>query len=201
MATSSNSELRDSVSSLLHTIRNSVGTLTQSATAAAPDVRHQEIAVLQALAAAPLNLSQIETAVAAASAGTWTPSTGMTSTLLDQLVAAAEVTAKVTKDRKIFTITASGKQALADHLANPTAADSDTGTGTGTGTSGSATASWTLPNLGNLPGCDPRFIKEAAKLTPVLWDLAQTGTRDQQAKATELLEQARHQLHQILAAK
>lgn len=188
MATSSNSELRDSVSSLLNTIRNSVGTLTQSATAAAPDVRHQEIAVLQALAAAPLNLSQIETAVAAASAGAWTPSTGTLSTLLDQLVAAEEVTAKVTKDRKVFTITASGKQALADHLANPTAADSDTGT-------------WTLPNLGNLPGCDPRFIKEAAKLTPVLWDLAQTGTRDQQAKATELLEQARHQLHQILAAK
>lgn len=195
MATSSNSELRDSVSSLITTIRNSIGTFAQSATAAAPDLRHQEIAVLQALAAAPLNLSQIETAVAAASAGTWAPSTGTLSTLLDQLVAAAEVSAKVTKDRKIFTITASGKKALADHLANPTAASPDTGT------SGSSTASWTLPNLGNLPGCDPRFLKEAAKLTPVLWDLAQTGTRDQQAKATELLDQTRHQLHQILAAK
>lgn len=195
MATSSNSELRDSVSSLLNTIRNSVGTMAQSATAAAPDVRQQEVAVLQALAAAPLNLSQIETAVAAASAGAWAPSTGTLSTLLDQLVAAAEVSANVTKDRKVFTITASGKQALADHLANPTAADSDAGT------SGSATSSWTLPNLGNLPGCDPRFLKEAAKLTPVLWDMSQTGTRDQQAKATELLEQTRHQLHQILAAK
>ena len=195
MATSTNSELRDSVSSLLNTIRNSIGTLAQSATAAAPDVRQQEIAVLQALAAAPLNLSQIETAVVAASAGTWAPSTGTLSTLLDQLVATAEVTAEVTKDRKVFTITASGKQALADHLANPAAADSDSGT------SGSASASWTLPNLGNLPGCDPRFLKEAAKLTPVLRDLAQTGTRDQQAKATELLEKTRNLLHQILATK
>ena len=195
MATSSNSELRDSVSSLLSTIRNSVSTLTQSASAAAPDIRHQEIAVLQALTGAPLNLNQIETAVVAASAGTWAPSSGVISSLLDQLVSAAEVTAKVTKDRKVFAITATGKQALADHLAHPTSAQSDAETPAG------ATSSWALPNLGNLPGCDPRFIKEAAKLTPVLWDLAQTGTRDQQAKATELLEQARHQLHQILAAK
>lgn len=197
MATSTNSELRDSVSSFLNTIRNSVGTLSQSATAAAPDVRQQEIAVLQALAAAPLNLSQIESAVAAASAGSWAPSTGTLSTLLDQLVSAAEVTAKVTKDRKVFTITASGKQALAEHLAKPAESDSNADAGT----SASAPSSWTLPNLGNLPGCDPRFIKEAAKLTPVLWDLAQTGTRDQQDKATELLEQTRHQLHQILATK
>jgi hypothetical protein len=53
----------------------------------------------------------------------------------------------------------------------------------------------------NLLNCDATFLKSATKLGPVLLDVAQTGTREQQQVAAAALDELRHKLHGILAGK
>ena len=49
--------------------------------------------------------------------------------------------------------------------------------------------------------CDPKFLSSASKLPPVMLDIAQTGTKEQQARAAEILDKVRHDLHKVLAEK
>mgnify|MGYP006172790331 CR=1 FL=1 len=53
----------------------------------------------------------------------------------------------------------------------------------------------------NLMNCDATFLKSASKLGPVMLDVAQTATREQQQAAAAVLDEMRHKLHGILAGK
>jgi hypothetical protein len=47
--------------------------------------------------------------------------------------------------------------------------------------------------------CDAKFLTAASKLPPVMLDIAQTGSKEQQIKAAAILDKARHDLHVVLA--
>ena len=94
---------------------------------------------------------------------------------------------KTTADRKTYSITESGKAAL--DLAKENL-----------DTSAHRVASKLNMNF-NWMSCDPKFLSSASKLPPVMLDIAQTGTREQQARAAEILDKARHDLHKVLAEK
>ena len=49
--------------------------------------------------------------------------------------------------------------------------------------------------------CDVSFLKSASKLGPVMLDVAQAGTREQQQAAASVLDEMRTKLHVILAEK
>jgi DNA-binding PadR family transcriptional regulator len=105
---------------------------------------------------------------------------------LAALTEAKKVSAKTDGDRKVYSITKAGKAALKDAAANPVTETT------------SARASG--PNI-NLLNCDATFLKSATKLGPVMLDVAQTGTREQQQAAAAVLDEMRHKLHGILAGK
>jgi hypothetical protein len=91
------------------------------------------------------------------------------------------LTSKSKADRKVFAIAEPGREALAKASENIPEVSDETKT------------------VGNWLNFDPNFLKTAAKLAPAINDIAKTGTRAQQEKATQVLEEARRQIHLILA--
>ena len=111
---------------------------------------------------------------------------------LRELVEEQKVKVETKGDRKVFEITKTGKDALASARGDMKENATETGETSDKSASESSAKS---------TGWDSVFIVAASKLGPVLLDVAQTGSRDQQKRATEILAETRHQLHQILAEK
>ncbi|MEY4061334.1 MAG: hypothetical protein RIQ31_996 [Actinomycetota bacterium] len=154
----------------------------------APKPTNQQIerAVLSAIASNSKNVTEIVKAISLASGATWQPTSGQVQTTLASLVESELATSKNKGDRKVYSITKAGFESLAAAETEPTVADT--------------AAPKTSKNLSWMT-CDPAFLKASSKLGPALLDIAQTGTRDQQARAAAILESARHELHVILAEK
>jgi DNA-binding PadR family transcriptional regulator len=104
--------------------------------------------------------------------------------LLEEMVDTGLISAKFEKDRRVFKATAEGK-AAADQGAP--VADTDTDAGTNS-------VNW--PKWIDLTGALPKSL---AKLASVSFEVSNSATKSQQEEAAEVLDQARKQLHAILA--
>ena len=180
-----NFDLRELVGDLVTLVKDRAKDVGQSRGTAQPSAAQIELAILATITETPKNATEIVAALALAGAGVWAPSTGKIHPVLAKLAEDKKVTAKTDGDRKVYSITKAGKSALKDAAENP-ATDSATG----------ATGS-----TKNLMNCDATFLKSASKLGPVMLDVAQTGTREQQQAAAAVLDEMRHKLHGILAGK
>ncbi len=183
---SKNFDLREIFGDLLSQVRDRAIDFGQPRSAAQPTSEMIEVAVLAALSEAPKNAAEIVSNVGLSSAGTWVPTLGKIYPALAALTEAKKVSAKTDGDRKVYTITKAGKAALKEAAANPV--------------NESASARPSMPKM-TLLNCDATFLKSATKLGPVMLDVAQTGTREQQQAAAAALDDVRHQLHVILAGK
>jgi len=156
-----------------------------------------ELAVLIALGSEPQNASQILSKLTLGSAGSWQPTSGEVHRALTSLVGAGSAAETIDGDRKVYAITDAGIENLAQAAENQADAASDDATKQ-TGANGGR-FSWIGADLKRLADCDPNFLKIAAGLAPVVSDVAQNGSREQQQLATEVLAEARRKLHAILA--
>ena len=165
--------------------RNRAGAFTAKAGVFKPEAKNLSVAVMAAVSSEAKNVKQITEAIALSNGGAWSPTLGEVRTALEKLIDEGFVAAETKKDRKVYSLTKAGQTEL-------TTARKNLASDIPAGESMSATiTSWL--------SFDPSFLSTASKLGPVLLDLAQTGTKAQQEKATKVLEETRHQLHKILA--
>lgn len=183
-----NFDLRELVGDLVTLVKDRAKDVGQSRGTAQPSAEQIELAILATITETPKNATEIVAALALAGAGVWAPSTGKIHPVLAKLTEEKKVTAKTDGDRKVYSITKAGKSALKDAAENP-AQETVAGTNSSMG------------STKNLMNCDATFLKSASKLGPVMLDVAQTGTREQQQAAAAVLDEMRHKLHGILAGK
>ena len=184
-----NFDLRELVGDLVTLVKDRAKDVGQSRGTAQPSAEQIELAILATITETSKNATEIVAALALAGAGFWAPSTGKIHPVLAKLTEDKKVTAKTDGDRKVYSITKAGKSALKDAAENPA---TESATNGATGATGSTK---------HLMNCDASFLKSASKLGPVMLDVAQTGTREQQQAAAAVLDEMRHKLHGILAGK
>ncbi len=187
MSTSSNSfDLRELVGDLVTLVKDRAFDVGQARGSAQPTPEKVELAILGTLADGSKNASEIVSALALAAAGVWVPTAGNIHPTLAKMTEDKKVSTKIDGDRKVYSITKAGMSALKNAAENPVAE--------------TASAS-TVGSAKNLVNCDASFLKSASKLGPVMLDVAQTGTREQQQAAAAALDEMRNKLHVILAEK
>jgi len=184
--TSKSFDFRELFGDLVTLVKDRATDAGQSRMATQPSGDQLEIAVLATLADDSKNAAEVVDALALTSAGVWSPTVGKIHPVLAALTEAKKISAKTEGDRKVYAITKAGKAALKEAAANPVAENASTRR------SGSSV---------NLLNCDATFLKSASKLGPVMLDVAQTGTREQQQAAAAVLDEMRNKLHVILAEK
>ena len=187
MSTSSKSfDLRELVGDLVTLVKDRASDAGQARASAQPASEQVQLAILATLADGSKNASEIASSLALAAAGTWAPTTGKIHPALAKLTEEKKISAKTEGDRKVYTITKAGKSAIKDGAAQPAP---------------EAGAARSAGSTRNLMNCDSSFLKSASKLGPVMLDVAQTGTREQQQAAAAMLDEMRKKLHVILAEK
>ena len=184
--TSKNFDLREVFGDLLNQVKERAMDFGQPRSATQPTPEMIETAVLAAISEDPKNAAEIVATLGLSSAGTWVPTVGKIHPVLAALTEAKKVSAKTDGDRKVYSITKAGKAALKEAAANPVTE--------------TTSARPSGPNM-NLLNCEATFLKSATKLGPVMLDVAQTGTREQQQEAAAVLDEMRNKLHGILAGK
>ena len=184
-------DLRETLGELKDFVRARAGS-TGAQPQHKPSASQLETAVLSAVAAEPKNAAQVVAAIALASAGGTTLTAAQVHPVLNTLTAAGLVEATNADDRKLYAITPQGRVALDAAGEKLGEAIPETEGSTDAGFTGWGAAK-------NWLHFDPNFMKTAAKLAPAISDVAKTGTRAQQEQATKVLEEARRQLHVILA--
>lgn len=180
-------EPREAIQGLFNYVKDMASSAISRPSNIQPGEEQVEAAVLGALESGPKTATQISKAILVSAAGAWAPTDGQINKSLTKLADTDKVTVKTKADRKTYSITESGKAAL--DLAKENL-----------DTSAHRVASKLNMNF-NWMSCDPKFLSSASKLPPVMLDIAQTGTREQQARAAEILDKARHDLHKVLAEK
>jgi DNA-binding PadR family transcriptional regulator len=202
-------DFREAASELVDFVRSRAEGFGRN-TAATPATASQiELAVLAALGAEGQNATQITNQLKVSAAGAWQPTAGDVHRALAALIAAGSAAETVDGDRKVYAITEAGFSALkaaAENQADATDAPEADKNGSSAGHSAGQTAgnwagrfNWNSSDFKRWADCDPNFIKTAAGMAPVLGDIAQNATREQQQRATEVLAEARRRLHAILA--
>ena len=187
MSTSSKSfDLRELLGDLVTLVKDRASDVGQARGSAQPTSEQVELAILATLADGPKNTSDIVSALSLAAAGAWAPTTGKIHPALAKLTEDKKVSAKTEGDRKVYTITKAGKSAIKDGAAQPAP---------------EVGATRSAGPARNLLNCEASFLKSASKLGPVMLDVAQTGTREQQQAAAAMLDEMRKELHVILAEK
>lgn len=184
--TSKNFDLGEVFGDILNQVRTRVTELGQPRNPAQPTSEQLEVAVLATLSETPKNAGEIVSALSLTSAGVWVPTGGNIHPTLAKLTEDKKVSTKNDGDRKVYSITKAGKSALKNAAENPAPETASANT------AGSAK---------NLLNCDASFLKSASKLGPVMLDVAQTGSREQQQAAAAALDEMRNKLHVILAEK
>ena len=145
-----------------------------------------QTAILHALKTGPKTGHEIITAIEESTHTSAKPKAASVYPLLEKLTDLGLVSAAMKKDRKVFSLTAAGKDAAATAtISSPDETES-------------AGNTWGTPNWVDLRGELPVASKRLAK---VALEVAQHGTKEQQSKAAAAIDQARHQLHEILAAE
>lgn len=175
-------DLREFAGDLIGLVRNRAQEIASNATR--PAVEQIQTAVLSTLNLESGNAAEITKSIALASAGSWKPSAGDIQQTLKTLEANKLVTAKLDGDRKVYSITKAGRAELKSTASKPEENEKNVKESA---------------NLGAWMDCKPEFLRAATKLAPAMLDIAQTGSKAQQAAAAAVLDQTRHQLHSILA--
>ena len=139
-------------------------------------------AVLSVLASGAKNLNQISQALAIASAQTITASSGSIAQALDKAQEHGFVSFELDEDRKVYSLTEAGVAEVENLL---TKKDSE--------------ADHESSQSEGQPAHSQNILAAAAKLANAVSGVAQSGTRDQKARATELVEQTTRQIYRILA--
>jgi len=181
---------RQVIDELIGFVRDKATNAGTRNTAPKPTEQQIENAILSSITTGAKNVTEIVKTISLASGGTWQPTSGQVQTGLAKLVEAELASSKTKSDRKIYSITKHGIEFLARATEG---AETEAADKAGASTKTSSNLNWLT--------CDPEFLKAATKIGPALLDLAQTGTRDQQNRAAAILDQARHDLHVILAEK
>ncbi len=187
---SKNSELRELLGDLVSVVRERAGKAFSSSSSSSsskmPAEAQLKTAILASISIEAKNAQEMISAIVVSSGGALRPTSGQVQTTLSSLSEEKLVSSKTDGDRKVYTITKAGKAALKEAAAKPV--------------NESASARPSMPNM-NLLNCDATFLKSATKLGPVMLDVAQTGTPEQQQAAAAALDEMRHKLHGILAGK
>ncbi len=189
---SKNSELRELLGELVSVVRERAGKAFSSSSSSSsssskmPAEAQLKTAILASISIEAKNAQEIISAIVVSSGGALRLTSGQVQTILSSLSEEKLVSSKTDGDRKVYTITKAGKAALKEAAAKPV--------------NESASARPSMPNM-NLLNCDATFLKSATKLGPVMLDVAQTGTPEQQQAAAAALDDMRHKLHGILAGK
>lgn len=181
---SSNFDPRELFSDVINFVRERSQSMTSSIAPAKADEAQLELAILSSLSSEAHNANAIREAVSLASGGVLNPTASQVRASLDILVEAGKVQVETKGDRKVYAITKDGKAALTE-AKKLLKSDGET----------------TESGNRKSPSWDSVFVVAASKLGPVLLDVAQTGTREQQMRAAEILSDTRHELHKILAEK
>ena len=185
---SSNFDPRQAIEGLFGYVKDMATNTLKTGMKTQPDEARVDTAVLAALESGPKTAAQIVKAISLAAGGTWVPTDGQVNKSLASLLESESVSAKTKGDRKSYSLTKKGESALEDAREKM------------------AEVPLVSPSLKmnmnlNWMTCDPKFLTAASKLPPVMLDIAQTGTKDQQMKAAAILDKARHDLHVVLAEK
>lgn len=134
-------------------------------------------AVLRLLSEQPMHGYQIIQELSARSGGAWSPSPGSVYPTLQLLADEGLISAQETAGKKVFSLTEAGKAAVAESAEQPApweeVAQSDTGAA--------------------------GFREAAGKLMPALFQIGRSGSPEQIAAATEIVDDARKKLYAMLA--
>lgn len=145
-------------------------------------LRHQ---ILTALADGPATGHEIIKAISELKASP-KPLSSQVYPLLENLADQGLISSQLKKDRKVYTLTEAGEKASkANPIEGEKTADTDSDT-------------WMLPKWVDLSGKVP---KAGARLASVLADVSKNGSKEQQEKAAAVIDEARKQIHQILASE
>ncbi|RPE77912.1 MULTISPECIES: PadR family transcriptional regulator [unclassified Frondihabitans] len=174
---------------------------------ASPDVREGDgeggdirAAILRELSEESMHGYQIIRAIEARSGGAWKPTPGTVYPTLQVLDDEGLVSAAQVGERKVYSLTDTGRfaaAAAADSAAAASAAADSANTGSAYAASGSPKAPqqpWGQGVHGALA-----LTKSAAKLAQVMTLVAQTGTPRQTERAVAVVDEARRKLYAILA--
>jgi DNA-binding PadR family transcriptional regulator len=185
---SSNFDPRQAIEGLFGYVKDIAANSLKTVVKTQPDQARVEAAVLAALESGTKTAAQIVKAISLAAGGAWMPTDGQVNKSLARLLETELVSAKTKGDRKSYSLTKKGESALEEAREKMAEAPSV------------SPASKMNMNF-NWMTCDPKFLTAASKLPPVMLDIAQTGTKEQQMKAAAILDKARHDLHVVLAEK
>jgi DNA-binding PadR family transcriptional regulator len=141
-----------------------------------------KVAVLSVLKGDAKNGKEVIQAISVVSGGTWTPKKSAIYPLLEELTDEELVAIKIEKELRVYSLTKKGKQYLVDELAKKEEAKEKPA---------SSKNNWVEINSAG--------VKASVKLAQALAQVAQTGTPDQQKRATELVDETRRKVHAILA--
>jgi DNA-binding PadR family transcriptional regulator len=176
-------DLREMLGGLVDAVKERVTDAGVVSAAAKPDEHRIRAAVLSAVSLESKNAKEVAETISLASAGTFVPSSSALQIHINDLISEKAIVAKVEGDRKTYSITKSGKALL---KADSKKFDDEPKT--------RAKRSTSLK-------FEPDFLISASKLAPVMLDIAQTATVEQQKAAALVLQETRHKLHTILAEK
>jgi DNA-binding PadR family transcriptional regulator len=182
---SSSFDFREVIEELVAFGRNRLGDLRASTEPVRPDDEKIEIAVLAAISDSSKNISELVAAIALASGQSFVPTSSQVSKATAKLVAQEFLTEKLKADRKVFKITEAGKI----HLANASLKTEQT----------TATPQQKQAPTRNIFESNSKFAKSAFDLGPVLIDIAQSASPEQQKQAAAILNETRKELHKLLA--
>jgi len=134
-------------------------------------------AILVELAEQPMHGYQLIQAIETRSGGTWKPSAGSIYPTLQLLADEGLVSSEQVGERKVYSLTETGKAAAAEFTDAPHPSTSRRG--------------WDADRAA-LP-------KAGAKLAQAIGQVATSGTREQADRAAEIIDEARRKLYAILA--
>jgi DNA-binding PadR family transcriptional regulator len=140
------------------------------------------IEILRAMQDEPKTGNEVLSAIATALPNGPKTSPGQVYPLLENLLDTKLISAEIKKDRRVFSLTKSGRAALDEgnsSASQPTSSDAGF-----------------LPNWIDLKG---DVAKASARLASVLVEVSKHGTKDQQKKTAEALDEARRRIHEILS--
>ena len=183
----SNIDLR----ALVENLRESISSLggfspEQVRVAASMGEDRLQAEILKALEFGAKTGHEIVQAITDASKTGFKPKAANVYPLLEKLIDTGLVSASLKKDRRVFTLTAAGKEAAAQ--AELPVEDS----------TAENRSPWSAPIWVDVNG---ELAKSSKRLAAVALEVAQTGTKAQQTEAAKVIDEARRKLHAILAAE
>jgi DNA-binding PadR family transcriptional regulator len=135
-------------------------------------------AVLTALGSGPMTGHDVIESIHASNDWGIKPASAKVYPLLESLLDEQLVSVSIVKDRKVYTLTKSGK--AAEKLVD------------------TAEANWNAPQW---PGLRGELTTASRRLARAAFDVSQHGTKEQQAAAAAAIDEARRKINEILAAK